>query len=38
VLLSGNHQLIEEWKNNKKIEITRDKRPDLWKKYKEKKK
>ena len=38
VLLSGNHQLIEEWKNNKKIEITRNKRPDLWKKYKEKKK
>ena len=38
VLLSGNHQLIEEWKNNKKVEITKDRRPDLWKKYKEKKK
>tara|TARA_Y100000758_G_scaffold109118_1_gene76421 strand:+ start:344 stop:1042 length:699 start_codon:yes stop_codon:yes gene_type:complete len=38
VLLSGNHQLIEDWKNSKKIEVTKDRRPDLWKKYKEKNK
>ena len=38
VLLSGNHKSIEDWKNDKKIEDTKNKRPDLWKKYKEKKK
>jgi len=38
VLLSGNHKSIEDWKNDKKIEDTKSKRPDLWKKYKEKKK
>tara|TARA_B100001250_G_scaffold109581_1_gene92550 strand:+ start:281 stop:979 length:699 start_codon:yes stop_codon:yes gene_type:complete len=38
VLLSGNHKSIEDWRNNKKIEDTKSKRPDLWKKYKEKKK
>ena len=26
------------WKNSKKIEVTKDRRPDLWKKYKEKNK
>ena len=31
VLLSGNHQKIEEWRKQKSIEITRKKRPDLLK-------
>ena len=34
VLLSGNHKEIENWKNNKRQEKTRDRRPDLWGKYK----
>ena len=34
VLLSGNHQSIKDWKKEKKIEITKDRRPDLWRKYK----
>ncbi len=34
VLLSGNHKEIEDWKNNRRQEKTRDRRPDLWKKYK----
>ena len=34
VLLSGNHQSIKDWKKKKKIEITKDRRPDLWRKYK----
>lgn len=29
VLLSGNHKLIKEWKNNKSIELTKKYRPDL---------
>ena len=29
VLLSGDHKAIEKWRNDKKLEITRDKRPDL---------
>jgi len=29
VLLSGDHNAIEKWRNDKKLEITRDKRPDL---------
>ena len=33
VLLSGNHKEIENWKVNKRIEKTRDRRPDLWDKY-----
>jgi tRNA (guanine37-N1)-methyltransferase len=32
VLLSGNHEAIKKWRNNKKIEITKDRRPDLLKK------
>lgn len=32
VLLSGNHEAIKKWRNNKKIEITKDRRPDLFKK------
>jgi len=34
VLLSGNHKEIEIWKNNRRQEKTRDRRPDLWEKYK----
>ena len=33
VLLSGNHEAIKKWKIDKKEQITRDRRPDLWKKY-----
>ena len=33
VLLSGNHQLINEWRLNKAKEITKTRRPDLWKQY-----
>ncbi len=29
VLLSGNHQLIREWKSNQSMEITKKRRPDL---------
>lgn len=41
ILLSGHHRKIEEWRLNEKIERTRERRPDLYKKYmaqKEKKK
>ncbi|PAB60854.1 tRNA (guanosine(37)-N1)-methyltransferase TrmD [Anaeromicrobium sediminis] len=34
VLLSGNHKKIEQWRMDKSLEITREKRPDLYKKYK----
>ncbi|GAB4368151.1 MAG: tRNA (guanosine(37)-N1)-methyltransferase TrmD [Calditrichia bacterium] len=37
VLLSGNHQKIEEWRLNQKIERTRQRRPDLFQKYLKKK-
>ncbi len=33
VLFSGNHKLIEEWKEKSALENTRKKRPDLYKKY-----
>ncbi|MBO02605.1 MAG: tRNA (guanosine(37)-N1)-methyltransferase TrmD [Candidatus Marinimicrobia bacterium] len=33
VLLSGNHGLIKSWKENQRIEVTKLKRPDIWKKY-----
>ena len=33
VLLSGNHQEIDEWRKNKREEKTKNIRPDLWKKY-----
>lgn len=36
VLVSGNHALIEEWQREKSLEVTREKRPDLYKIYKEK--
>ena len=34
VLLSGNHKKIEDWKQNKREEKTKTRRPDLWEKYK----
>jgi tRNA (guanine37-N1)-methyltransferase len=33
VLLSGNHQLIQRWRQEKSEELTRHRRPDLWQKY-----
>jgi tRNA (guanine37-N1)-methyltransferase len=33
ILISGNHQKIEEWRLNQKIERTRLRRPDLYEKY-----
>ena len=38
VLLSGHHENIAKWRNEKSIERTRKKRPDLWRKYSRKKK
>ena len=35
VLLSGNHSAIEKWKLQKSEEITKERRPDLWEKYKQ---
>lgn len=32
VLLSGNHKRIDEWRHDKSIEITKERRPDLYKK------
>lgn len=33
VLLSGNHQLIKKWRQEKSAELTCQRRPDLWQKY-----
>lgn len=33
VLLSGNHQRIAEWRRQQRIERTRQRRPDLWRAY-----
>jgi len=33
VLLSGNHQKIAEWRKKMQIKITKEKRPDLYKKF-----
>lgn len=33
VLISGNHKLIDQWRKEKSIELTKEKRPDLWEKY-----
>ncbi len=33
VLMSGNHKLIEQWRREEAIKRTRDRRPDLMKKY-----
>lgn len=35
VLLSGNHSAIEKWKLQKSEEVTKERRPDLWEKYKQ---
>ena len=37
ILLSGNHGEIDKWRLNKQIEITKERRPDLYKKYLESK-
>jgi tRNA (guanine37-N1)-methyltransferase len=37
ILLSGDHQKIEQWKLKRKEEITKANRPDLYKKYKKNK-
>ncbi len=34
VLLSGNHKNIDEWRQQKRKEITKERRPDLYKNYK----
>ena len=33
ILLSGHHEKIDEWVNQKRENKTRERRPDLWKKY-----
>ena len=38
VLLSGDHAKIKDWRLSKSEAITRDRRPDLWQKYKKYKK
>ena len=34
VLLSGDHSKIKDWRLSQSEAITRDRRPDLWEKYK----
>ena len=34
VLLSGDHKKIKDWRLSQSEAITRDRRPDLWQKYK----
>lgn len=36
VLLSGNHKLIEQWRLEKSIERTKERRPDLYEKWRQK--
>lgn len=36
VLLEGHHKKIDEWRETERIKRTKDKRPDIWKKYLEK--
>ena len=38
VLLSGHHQNIADWRHEKAMEVTKRKRPDLYKKYLDSKK
>lgn len=38
VLLSGNHAEVDKWRLEKSIEITRERRPDLYEKYLERRK
>ena len=37
VLLSGDHKKIEEWRLKRRVEITKQNRPDIYKKYKKNK-
>ena len=37
VLLTGDHAKIKDWRSTQSRDITRRRRPDLWKKYKESK-
>ena len=34
ILLSGHHKNISDWRHEKSVEITQEKRPDLYEKYK----
>jgi tRNA (guanine37-N1)-methyltransferase len=34
ILLSGHHENIRKWRKEQSIEITKQRRPDLWEKYK----
>lgn len=34
-LMSGNHKLIDEWRHEQSLKLTREKRPDLFKKFEE---
>jgi tRNA (guanine37-N1)-methyltransferase len=38
ILLSGDHNKIKSWRLSQSEAITRDRRPDLWEKYKKTKK
>ncbi|WAW14134.1 tRNA (guanosine(37)-N1)-methyltransferase TrmD [Peptostreptococcus equinus] len=38
VIISGNHKKIDEWRLNESKKITQERRPDLWKKYKNREK
>jgi len=33
ILLSGHHEKIDQWVKQKREQKTRERRPDLWKKY-----
>ena len=33
ILLGGNHEKIKSWRKNMSEDVTKEKRPDLWKKY-----
>ena len=33
VLLSGNHEEIDKWKQDCRVKRTKEKRPDMWKSY-----
>jgi tRNA (guanine37-N1)-methyltransferase len=38
VLLNGHHKEIEDWRQSQREFITKEKRPDLWRRYLEKSK
>jgi tRNA (guanine37-N1)-methyltransferase len=38
VLVSGNHKLIHLWQFEKSLELTKERRPDLWEKFLKKEK